>query len=71
MSTVNDCIRESLSNINAGKALTDKILAADDPIALINVEMLMAKRTKREAVIQATRIAQGWLFQYRARPEIL
>ncbi len=60
MANINDCIRDSLKNVNVGKQLADRIIAADDPLTVINSEMQLARRTKREAVIQATRIAQGW-----------
>ncbi|RLC08732.1 MAG: hypothetical protein DRI24_22895 [Deltaproteobacteria bacterium] len=60
MSSWAECIEQALSDKKISSTLAELIRDADDPLAVINAEMQVAKRAKREAVIQATRIAQGW-----------
>ena len=60
MSDFEFCIRTNQQQGKITKALADQILAADDPETEINRLVGQLTREKREAALQATRMAQGF-----------
>ena len=60
MGSWDQCIDAALSNGKITKQLANQIREADDPLALVNEMTETAKRNKREAAIDAVRIADAW-----------